>query len=325
MGLDSTEAAMDIFKKHSFYRVDPDPTDHQNSQEYHLHVGLRASKHHTTDIAEADAIFVASYDTLGCESALVDGDGFEAGCAQSASDLHNIMESKLWKASGGNKLVFTAGHPWAWNHAPLEGKGIRLQVDDDLTLPGHSAVNIPYVLKRNARAPTTRHRKLFFSAGHCGGNVRKHVLQRFAAQPKRPDVELVCNNCPGVESVPPSYYEPGQYEEQLSVSQFCLVMPGDTVSSRRDLEVALFGCLPIYVGRALDSLPFKDIVPYQEFALFFPANTDPIKIMQEIDSMSSEEQDKRRTRMKQVIPKTNLRVQEGIASTAQEICRAARQ
>lgn len=35
---------------------------------------------------------------------------------------------------------------------------------------------------------------------------------------------------------------------KYQTSTFCLVLPGDTASSRRATEVILHGCLPVYVG-----------------------------------------------------------------------------
>ena len=63
--------------------------------------------------------------------------------------------------------------------------------------------------------------------------------------------------------------------DEASRSEFCLSIPGDTPSSRREVEVALAGCLPIFVARGgvgQDPLPLSNVVAWERFSLFFSAN-----------------------------------------------------
>ncbi|KAI8465928.1 MAG: hypothetical protein J3K34DRAFT_74471 [Monoraphidium minutum] len=50
-------------------------------------------------------------------------------------------------------------------------------------------------------------------------------------------------------------------------SRFCLVIPGDTQSSRRATEVALHGCVPVFVGPPYGAAPLSGRLDYRAFAL----------------------------------------------------------
>lgn len=51
-------------------------------------------------------------------------------------------------------------------------------------------------------------------------------------------------------------------------SLFCLVIPGDTASSRRLTEIVLAGCIPVFVGPPWHSMPLAAWLDYSKFALF---------------------------------------------------------
>lgn len=51
-------------------------------------------------------------------------------------------------------------------------------------------------------------------------------------------------------------------------STFCLVIPGDTASSRRLTEIILAGCIPVFVGSPWHSMPLAALLDYPKFALF---------------------------------------------------------
>merc|ERR1719382_2175422 len=154
--------------------------------------------------------------------------------------------------------------------------------------------------------------------------MRQHLLEGFLAFAGRADIEIVCNQCGRVRPVPAGYFKPVEYFKVLRASQFCLVLGGDTVSSKRDLEPANFGCIPVYVGRSLKTLPYPDDIAYQDFAIFMPSNSTATSILQVLDNMTSREQDLRRQAMKAAVVKLNLRTTEGITLAAQQICKAAK-
>lgn len=61
----------------------------------------------------------------------------------------------------------------------------------------------------------------------------------------------------------------------LRRSTFCLVLAGDTVSSRRITESMLAGCLPVFVGPPFHDLPLSKYINYSSFALHFQFSSPP--------------------------------------------------
>lgn len=61
------------------------------------------------------------------------------------------------------------------------------------------------------------------------------------------------------------------YTRQMQETRFCLVLRGDTTSSKRFFTAVASGCVPVVVSDGL-RLPFADagLVDYSTFALFFP-------------------------------------------------------
>merc|ERR1719221_2145774 len=51
------------------------------------------------------------------------------------------------------------------------------------------------------------------------------------------------------------------YGESMSDSKFCLVIEGDTPSSRRLFDAMLSGCIPVIIGQKT-TLPFENVIPY---------------------------------------------------------------
>lgn len=309
----------------------------QNGQEYFLHQGFRASEFRTNDIMEADAIFVASYDTYRVVSAEAwycgkRKDFGKPGCKQGRLDLESVLGSKQWKSRGGDNFVFTAGHPLGWSYAELQGKGIRLQVDASMkALYGKSNILIPYIAAENGNkmrmrvgqavgsgeGKLCRDRVLFF-AGKRRGKIRERLIPEFAEltdATKRDDIVVLGK---------PHAYSMSAYQDVIRTSQFCLCLPGDTRSAKRDFEVASLGCIPVYVGHPPDALPFSQEIAYQDFALFFEAEATAKEIMDTIDKISSEEQALRRRKMMKAIPIADLHNKQSIATLARHICEAAK-
>lgn len=55
---------------------------------------------------------------------------------------------------------------------------------------------------------------------------------------------------------------------ELAESRYCLVVPGDTSSSRRLADAIVAGCIPVIVGEPWHALPYLPYLDYSEFALF---------------------------------------------------------
>ena len=65
---------------------------------------------------------------------------------------------------------------------------------------------------------------------------------------------------------PPSHV---QVLEIMQTATFCLVLPGDSASSRRTSEIFMSGCIPVFIGPPYATMPFGDAVDYKAAAFFF--------------------------------------------------------
>ncbi|KAL3132267.1 hypothetical protein ABBQ32_008853 [Trebouxia sp. C0010 RCD-2024] len=63
-----------------------------------------------------------------------------------------------------------------------------------------------------------------------------------------------------------------QLRHNMRRSLFCIVLPGDTASSRRLTEAVLAGCIPVFVGPPWSSMPLAHKINYTQIALFFQLN-----------------------------------------------------
>ena len=52
-------------------------------------------------------------------------------------------------------------------------------------------------------------------------------------------------------------------------SLFCVVLPGDTASSRRLTEAVLAGCIPVFTGSPWSSMALATEINYRQIALLF--------------------------------------------------------
>jgi len=57
-----------------------------------------------------------------------------------------------------------------------------------------------------------------------------------------------------------------KYVNDMHNSQFCLVLQGDTPSSRRLFDAMVTGCIPVFTGTKY-SMPFENLIPYDRFSI----------------------------------------------------------
>lgn len=78
-----------------------------------------------------------------------------------------------------------------------------------------------------------------------------------------------------------------QYDDKLSTSRFCLILPGDTSSSKRFFSAVSFGCIPVIISDHL-RLPFSNIIDYDTFTIRFSESVvyDISELINHIKSIS---------------------------------------
>jgi len=85
--------------------------------------------------------------------------------------------------------------------------------------------------------------------------IAKELPQHLQSAPLPSKIECVSNVKNSVHKI-------------LHESIFCLVLAGDSPSSRRLSEVILNGCVPVFIGPPWHTLPLRHIVPYHDFSVF---------------------------------------------------------
>ena len=58
-------------------------------------------------------------------------------------------------------------------------------------------------------------------------------------------------------------------QESMSRSRFCLILPGDSASTRRLGESMLAGCIPVFLGPPYHSMPFSHTINWGAAGVFF--------------------------------------------------------
>jgi len=57
-----------------------------------------------------------------------------------------------------------------------------------------------------------------------------------------------------------------RYMDDMINSRFCLILQGDTPSSRRLFDAIITGCIPVFIGPKY-SMPFENFIPYDRFSI----------------------------------------------------------
>lgn len=200
---------------------------------------------------------------------------------------HSLLKHPRWQKNHGRDFVFFFPHPALWggpagpdfNHIICRSfakatfvvveRMQRFLCGDYRT---RQVIVAPYSSNSKYQTcPATAGLKtnFLFYKGRCipptqfpsTGIMLRHDVM--TALPERPDVLAECD---GDQSTPQSH---SALLETMSQFRFCLVLAGDTSSSRRLADAMLAGCLPVFVGPPFHTLPFASTVDYASFAIFF--------------------------------------------------------
>lgn len=96
------------------------------------------------------------------------------------------------------------------------------------------------------------------------GKIQRREVVEALQSLNKPDVDMgcACDICPG--SLPHN-----TTVDRMRRSLFCPVLAGDAQTSRRQSEVIISGCIPVYIGPGFHTLPFADDIDHASFSLFF--------------------------------------------------------
>ena len=62
--------------------------------------------------------------------------------------------------------------------------------------------------------------------------------------------------------------EHSQVIQTMQETLFCLLLPGDSVSSRRAAEIMLAGCIPVFIGPPYHNMPLAEHIDYKAASIF---------------------------------------------------------
>ncbi|KAK9834881.1 hypothetical protein WJX81_006129 [Elliptochloris bilobata] len=112
------------------------------------------------------------------------------------------------------------------------------------------------------------------SAINVGKLMRYELVKEL--QEVGPEVDVECTGDPA-ELTELKIKDETTHEKQMELylsSKFCLMLPGDSQTSRRLPEAVMAGCVPVFLGPPFHSMPLVNQVDYTKFALFFN-HTEP--------------------------------------------------
>lgn len=105
-----------------------------------------------------------------------------------------------------------------------------------------------------------------------GLKIRAALVNTLVKSPETSRVlaKCTCSNCNSSAT-----YK--TVRKELAESRFCLVVPGDTVSSRRLSDAIVAGCIPAIVGEPWHALPYLPYLNYSDFAVFVRIREPPFQ------------------------------------------------
>ena len=215
--------------------------------------------------------------------------------------IKDTLPDPRWKLNNGLDFIITASHPMA--PVPALNKNMNktsfghatfLTTDFDGTGDSARDIAVPYFTDIHGRLPAehvTNKRAMFvFMAGTSFDYVRTTLMDALSGT--SPDVAIFLDG----------ELSSREYIALMQRSVFCLVIRGDTKSSRRLFSAISAGCIPVIISDLI-SLPFSNIIDYSSFALILPEGpvlASPLLMISRLRSIGPDEVRERQRAMCQV-------------------------
>lgn len=266
-----------------------------------LSKAIRSSSHYTSNLEEADIVYVDDYclytkwladvHSVGRDRPTLAGQALDL-----AYDL--LLASPRWQRNYGADFALYDAHPGY--RAGAADRSVQMKicfsfvnatmmiVDTPMrnTCPTFLAMPrvfvTPYApnslgsssadhVGLPPRVLLSDRTTLVYSRAQChkkkttnaGKSMRWFFSQK--AMVDQPDVDVKCTNSDlGGTHAP--------FEEMftsMSHSRFCMAFPGDAASTRRLSEIMLSGCVPVFPGPPYHSMPFSEHIDWRAAGVFF--------------------------------------------------------
>jgi len=187
-----------------------------------------------------------------------------------------IVKTPKWISNMGTDFISPASHPMSGPmkvHPTSLGQFLRqtfLRTDFDFT--GHTPkdIIIPYYISPTfpTQSHTINRTLLFFAGGdNPPGGLRSEFEASFLSlQSQQPPPST--SQQQEVFFAVSSQLSADEYNSRMASSDFCLMLRGDTASSKRLFSAVSCGCIPVIVSDWIP-LPFEALIDYSQFSLRF--------------------------------------------------------
>jgi hypothetical protein len=212
------------------------------------------------------------YFVVYCTRKSKDKENWDAGRQYTIEVAKSVVKSKEWSANSGIDFISPASHP---KTGPLNTHEMELKMfirqtflRTDFDLMGYSPKDIivPYFVPSTVRADTAGESRLllFFAGGdNPPGGLRSQFQDSFADLAMQSDFSDVYFSVAASASL-----SGAEYSQRMSRADFCLMLRGDTASSKRLFSAISHGCIPVIISDWIP-LPFEALLDYSQFTLRF--------------------------------------------------------
>ena len=190
-----------------------------------------------------------------------------------------LVSLPAWKSNMGTDFIAPASHPQlrpAKRHPHRINYLHRLtflSTDMDVSGSAPKDIVVPYMTEVSLAQKQFRNGPKKFLLYFAGGDnpkqgLRTRLDEQFKAL-EPPDDAGVRFALAGASTNGNDRDRVEDYLDNMASSQFCLVVRGDTASSRRYFTAVALGCIPVVVSDWIE-LPFKRLIDYKQFSFTFP-------------------------------------------------------
>ena len=209
-----------------------------------------------------------------------DKENWEAGIQYFKDTADAIVTTYKWNVNMGIDFISPASHPMSGPmrvHPTSLNFFIRqtfLRTDFDFSGHAPKDIIIPYYVPPARAQPSysieTSNRTILFFAG--GDNpikgLRSLFEKSFIQSAKRFNTNDVFFSVSSSSSSSSSSLSSEEYSRRMGRADFCLMLRGDTASSKRLFSAVSHGCIPVIISDWIP-LPFEALLDYSQFTLRF--------------------------------------------------------
>mmetsp|Transcript_21113 Transcript_21113/g.29043 ORF Transcript_21113/g.29043 Transcript_21113/m.29043 type:complete len:522 (-) Transcript_21113:41-1606(-) len=222
-------------------------------------------------------IHMFPYFVVYCTRKSRDKENWEAGLHYTVDVANTVVKSTEWSLNSGLDFLSPASHP---KSGPLNihdnvlktfTRHTFMRTDFDLMGYAPKDIVVPYYIPSSSLSQLPQEPKrllLFFAGGdNPPGGLRSEFEASFLSLQSRQQ-PLSPSQQPEVFFAVSSQLSADEYSARMASSEFCLMLRGDTASSKRLFSAVSCGCIPVIVSDWIP-LPFEALIDYSQFSLRF--------------------------------------------------------